>query len=128
MPNKDLTPSETEWLIMEVLWENGDSLTSLEIIKKLEDVRKMSPKTVRVLLNRLYQKKIIDYTIDKKDSRVYHYFALKTKEECLQEKSRRFVKSYFSGNRLGALAALIQNCDLTEEQIKELEAILEKSR
>lgn len=128
MSNKDLTPSETEWLVMEILWESAIPLTSLEVIRGLEGVKEMSPKTVRVLLNRLYQKGIIDYTIDKKDSRVYHYFPIKTKEECLKEKSRRFTKSYFSGNKMGALAALIQTCDLTEEQIKELEAILEKSR
>lgn len=128
MSNKDLTPSETEWLVMEILWESAIPLTSSEVIRGLEGVKEMSPKTVRVLLNRLYQKGIIDYTIDKKDSRVYHYFPIKTKEECLMEKSRRFTKSYFSGNKMGALAALIQTCDLTEEQIKELEAILEKSR
>lgn len=128
MSDKDLTPSETEWLVMEILWESAVPLTSLEIIKQLEGVKEMSPKTVRVLINRLYQKGIIDYTIDKNDSRVYHYFAIKAKEECLQEKSRRFTKSYFSGNKLGALATLIQNCDLTEEQIQELQAILEKGR
>lgn len=126
MAKQDLTPSETEWLVMEVLWSSTVPVTSSEIIKRLESVKKMSSKTVRVLINRLYQKGIIDYTIDKKDTRVYHYFAVKSKEKCLQEKSRKFAESYFSGNKTNALAALIQNCDLTEEQIGELEAILEK--
>lgn len=128
MSNKDLTPSETEWLIMEILWESSVPMTSLEIIKKLESSKKMSPKTVRVLINRLYQKGIVDYTIDERDARIYHYFAVKCKQECLQEKSRRFTNSYFAGNKTNALAALIQNCDLTEEQIGELEAILHKSK
>ena len=128
MPQIDSTPSETEWLVMEILWESTVPLTSMEIIKRLQDVKKMSPKTVRVLINRLYQKGIIDYTIDNKDARVYHYFAVKLKNECLQEKSRRFTESYFSGNKTNALAALIQNCDLTKEQIDELEALLEKSK
>ena len=128
MVKMDSTPSETEWLVMEILWESSIPLTSSEVIKRLENVKAMSPKTVRVLINRLYRKKIIDYTIDKKDTRVYHYFALKSKAQCLQEKSRKFAESYFSGNETGALASLIQNCDLTEEQIGELEAILEKSK
>lgn len=128
MSKRDLTPSETEWLVMEVLWTSTIPLTSLEIIRRLEGVREMSPKTVRVLINRLYQKGLIDYTIDKKDMRVYHYFVLKSKAECLREKSRRFTESYFAGNKANALAALIQNCDLTEEQIGELEAVLEKSK
>lgn len=128
MAKQDMTPSETEWLVMEIIWESSVPLTSLEIIKRLEGTKEMSPKTVRVLINRLYQKGIIDYTVDKKDSRVYHYFSLKNKEECLAEKSRRFTESYFSGNKTNALAALIRNCELTEDQIGELEAILEKSK
>lgn len=128
MLKKDMTPSETEWLIMDILWESSIPMTSLEIIKRLEGTKEFSPKTVRVLINRLYQKGIIDYTVDKKDSRVYHYFPLRSREECLMDKSRRFTESYFSGNKTNALAALIQNCELTEEQIKELEAILEKSK
>lgn len=128
MSKKDLTPSETEWLVMEILWASATPLTSSEIIKRLEGTKELSPKTVRVLINRLYQKNIIDYTVDKKDTRVYHYFALKTKEECLSEKSRHFTESYFSGNATNALAALIRNCELTEEQIGELEAILEGSK
>lgn len=128
MLKQDLTPSETEWMIMEVLWSGSVPMTSSEIIKKLESVKKMSPKTVRVLINRLYQKGIIDYTVDKRDTRVYHYFAVKSKKKCLQEKSRKFAESYFSGNKANALAALIQNCDLTEEQIEELETILQKGK
>lgn len=128
MSKMDITPSETEWLVMEILWESIVPMTSMEIIQRLRDVKEMSPKTVRVLINRLYQKGIIDYTIDKKDARVYHYFPVKLKDECLQEKSRRFAESYFLGNKTNALAALIQNCDLTQEQIGELEAILEKSK
>ncbi|MCM1498075.1 MAG: BlaI/MecI/CopY family transcriptional regulator [Clostridium sp.] len=128
MLKRDKTPSETEWLVMEVLWESGDSLTSMEIIKRLESVKEMSPKTIRVLINRLSQKGIIDYTVDDRDSRVYHYFAVKTRQECIEEKSRRFADSYFAGDKANALAALIQNFDLTDGQIKELEEILHKGK
>ncbi|MDE6433264.1 MAG: BlaI/MecI/CopY family transcriptional regulator [Lachnospiraceae bacterium] len=126
MSKEDLTPSETEWLVMEKLWESAIPLTSAEIISRLEGDKKMSPKTVRVLLNRLGQKKIVDYTIDKKDSRVYHYFAVKSKEECLKEKSRHFAESYFKGSRTGAMAALVDSFDLDEGQMKELWDILKE--
>lgn len=126
MSKEDLTPSETEWLVMEKLWESAVPLTSAEIISRLEGDKKMSPKTVRVLLNRLGQKKIVDYTIDKKDSRVYHYFAVKSKEECLKEKSRHFTESYFKGSRTGAMAALVDSFDLDEGQMKELWDILKE--
>ena len=128
MGNEDTTPSESEWLIMEVFWESDGPLTSSAVIQKLKGKLDMTPKMIRVLMNRLCQKGILSHTVDEKDSRVYHYSVLKSKEECLRSKSRRFADSYFSGNQTGALASLIQSIALTDEQISELEEILEKSR
>ena len=119
------TPSETEWQVMEIVWSNEGTLTSQEIIKNMSNADKpLSPKTIRVLINRLCQKEILDYTVDEKDSRVYHYFATKTKEECLKEKSRHFVDSYFAGNQAKALAALITGAQLNDKQMKELRRLL----
>ena len=81
-----------------------------------------------MLMNRLNQKDILGYTVDKHDSRVYHYYVQRSREECVKEKSRKFVDSYFSGNGTNAMTALLQSFDLTDEQIRELEEILEKSR
>lgn len=128
MAKEETMPSESEWLVMEVLWDDTAPLTSTEIIRRIQKSRSMSDKTVRVLINRLCQKQMIDYAIDKNDARVYHYFAVKSREECLREKSRKFIDSYFSGNSANALAALIQSKPLTEEQIRQLEQILENSR
>lgn len=128
MAREEHTPSESEWQIMEVLWDSGTPLTSSQVIERLQEITSMNPKMVRVLMNRLCQKKVIDYTIDEKDARVYHYFPLKSREECSREKSRKFVESYFSGRHTDALAALLQSFQLTEEQIQELEDILEQSK
>ena len=126
MEKEEITPSE--WLIMEVLWTSNTTLTSSEVIKKMQGNVDMSARMVRVLMNRLSQKDILGYTVDEHDSRVYHYYALKQKEECVKEKSRKFVDSYFSGNGTNAMAALLQSYDLTDEQIEELEEILERSK
>lgn len=128
MGREEMTPSESEWLIMEVLWERNTSMTSSEVIRYLREKSHMTPRMVRVLMNRLCQKELLGYTVDDDDARIYHYFALKSREECLKEKSRRFVDSYFSGNQTNAVAALIQSISLTEEQIQELTEILEQSK
>lgn len=128
MAGEEHTPSESEWQIMEVLWDSIGPLTSAQVIQRLREMTSMNPKMVRVLMNRLCQKKLIAYTIDEKDARVYHYFPLKSREECSREKSRKFVDSYFSGRHTDALAALLQSYQLTEEQIQELEEILEQSK
>lgn len=128
MAREEHTPSESEWQIMEVLWDSVTPLTSAQVIQRLQEMSSMNPKMVRVLMNRLCQKDLIAYTIDEKDARVYHYFPLKSREECSREKSRKFVESYFSGRHTDALAALLQSYQLTDEQIQELEAILEQSK
>ena len=128
MGSEDATPSESEWLIMEVLWESDTPMTSSAVIRRLEGKLDMTPKMIRVLMNRLCQKGILSHRVDEKDSRVYHYSVLKSKEECLRSKSRKFADSYFSGNQSSALASLIQSIALTDEQIHELEESLEKSK
>lgn len=125
---EETMPSESEWLIMEVLWESGTPLTSAEVLDRLQGKSDMTLRMVRVLMSRLSQKGLLGFTIDENDARVYHYQAIKSKEECLNEKSKRFVNSYFAGNRTNAVAALLHDVILTDEQIKELEEILEKSK
>ena len=124
----ETTPGENEWIVMEILWDSTGPLTATDIIEKLKGIKDVSPKTIRVLINRLLKKGILDYTIDPHDARIYHYSAVKSREDCLREKSERFVNSYFRGNALGMVATLVQNEDLTEEQLDELIHILEAGK
>lgn len=128
MGKEEQTPSESEWMVMEILWASESSMTSKEVIHELRKQNSMTPKMVRVLINRLCEKGLLSYTVDPDDKRVYHYSVTKSKEDCLKEKSKKFVDSYFKGNQTSAVAALIQSVSLTEEQIRELEEILEKSK
>lgn len=128
MGKEEQTPSESEWMVMEILWASESSMTSKEVIHKLQKQNSMTPKMVRVLINRLCEKGLLSYTVDPDDKRVYHYSVMKSKKDCLKEKSERFVDSYFKGNQTSAVAALLQSVSLTEEQIRELEEILEKSK
>ncbi len=126
MPKETATPSESEWQIMEVLWGSEVDLTTLEIQERIGPRSRMTLRMVRVLTNRLLQKGLVGYRVDEKDSRVYHYHALRTKEECVQIKSQKFVGSYFGGDCASAFVALLKSCTLTEAQIQELEQILDQ--
>ena len=94
MSREEFTPSESEWLIMEILWEHKGSMTSKEIISILETKSDMTPKMARVLINRLVEKGMLQYTGDPNDKRVYHYTPAKKKKECIKEKSKRFVSNF----------------------------------
>ena len=88
----------------------------------------MSQRMVRVLMNRLNQKNILGYTVDERDSRVYHYVVHKSRVEGVKEKGWAFVDSYLSGTGTHAMVELLQSFAPTDDQIKELEEILEKKR
>lgn len=125
---KETTPSETEWLVMEVIWNSGGDITASEIIRTLKDSLNVSARTIRVLINRLLAKGVIRYEVDQKDSRVYHYYVVKSKEECLAEKQERFVRNYFGGNSTLAVASFIERANLSDEQFLELEQLVGKMK
>ncbi len=128
MPKEEMLPSESEWLIMETLWNSDEDLTSAEISDRLLKSSNMTQRMVRVLINRLCKKGLLTYTIDPYDSRVYHYKAVKGREELRREKSKAFVDSYFGGNALGAAFAFLEDGKLSKEQIKELEDIIKNAK
>lgn len=119
------TPTEREWLIMEAVWDSADCPTSAEILRRMCPNAGMDARTARVLLHHLCKKGLLGYREDERDSRVYHYYALRTREACLREKSRAFVNAYFRGSGSSAVAAFLRDASFTGEQIQELQAILE---
>ena len=123
---KETTPSETEWLVMEVIWNSDKKITASEIIQKLEGTLKVTARTIRVLINRLLAKGLIGYEVDEKDARIYHYYVVKSKESCLREKQERFVRHYFGGDSTLAVASFLEKSQLSKEQLQELEDIVEK--
>ena len=125
---KETTPSETEWLVMEVIWSSNGDITASEIIQTLMGTLEVSARTIRVLINRLLAKGVIRYEVDQKDSRVYHYYVVKSKEECLAEKQDRFVRNYFGGNSTLAVASFLEKSRLSDEQFLELEQLVEKMK
>ncbi len=122
----ETTPSENEWLIMEIIWEAGRSLTAAEVIEALKGRMAVSDKTIRVMLNRLVGKGVLDYTVDEKDSRVYHYRAVRGKEECLAIKSDRFVKNFFGGDTSLAITSFLRSAKISREQLEDLKKIVER--
>lgn len=121
----EITPSENEWLVMEVLWANGGPMTAAEIIQQLTGKTDVSQKTIRVMINRLLAKGMLTYTVDERDARIYHYQAARPKEECLKLKSRRFVSNYFGGNASLAVASFLRSAEISRQQLEELGSLVE---
>lgn len=124
----NIVPSEREWLVMETVWNGTDGITSAEIVKDLQDGHGVTERTVRVLLTRLIGKGLLRAERDKQDGRVYHYYAMKDRASCLKAKETQFVDAYYHGSKSGAVMSLIEDTDLSEEQIQELRKLLSKKR
>lgn len=124
----EITPSENEWMIMEIVWRHEESVTASEIIRELEGILDVSQKTIRVMINRLVTKGVLTFAVDADDARIYHYTAARTKEECLKMKSERFVKHYFGGNKKLAVANFLHSGDITSDELDELEQLLQALR
>lgn len=124
----EITPSENEWLIMEVIWDAQQPMTAAEIIQALNGTLEISQKTIRVMINRLVAKGMLMYSVDEKDARIYHYTAGRSREECRKLKSQRFLENYFSGNTTLAVASFLKSADVSKEELEELENILKEMK
>ena len=114
--------SESEWLVMRVLWSNG-ALTANEVVKKLTGQTKWKPKTIKTLITRLMKKEAIEF---KKEGRKYRYYAAVSEAKCVGAQRRSFVRRVYGGTMKPMLAAFLEDADLSAEDILELKKILEQ--
>lgn len=114
--------SESEWEVMHVLWKKAPQ-TASEIISALQKHTDWKKKTVRTLLDRLTQKKVVGVN---KEQRVYTFFPLYSQDECQRAEAQSFVKRIYGGTLKSMLVQFIQEDSLSEEDIKDLRSILDE--
>ena len=115
--------SEAEWQVMKQLW-TAHPTSANGIVKQLEKTMSWKPKTVKTLISRLVQKEAIGF---EKQGRRHLYFPLVEEEKIVREESRSFLNRFFGGTFTPMLANLIENRDLSENEIKELKELLNKA-
>ena len=122
MSEKVPSISEAEWEVMNMLWENSPQ-TASEVIASLQEKTNWKPKTVRTLLDRLVQKKVLGVN---KGQRVYTFFPLYSQADCQRAEANSFIKRIYGGTVKSMLVQFIQEDSLSEKDIEELRSILEK--
>ena len=106
---------------MKLVWAQSP-LTANKIILALSDSTTWNPKTIRTQINRLVKKQVLAY---EKKGREYHYYPLVAEQDCIKAESSSFLKRVYGGATKPILAALLENTDLTAEDINELKQILD---
>ncbi|MFK4392577.1 BlaI family penicillinase repressor [Peribacillus frigoritolerans] len=114
--------SESEWEIMNVLWDKAPQ-TANDIILSLQESTDWKPKTIRTLLDRLVQKDVVGVN---KDQRVYTFYPLYSQEECQRAETESFIKRIYGGTMKSMLVQFIHEDTLSDDDINELRTILNK--
>jgi BlaI family penicillinase repressor len=114
--------SESEWLVMRVLWSKGEA-TANEVVEELAGRTKWNPRTVKTLITRLTAKGAVKF---KKEGRMYRYYPAVGQADCVRMERKSFVRRVYGGTMKPMLAAFIEDAELSPQDISELKKILEQ--
>ena len=115
--------SDGEWKLMYKLWEEP-SRTIAQLTAALQPETGWSKHTVITMLNRLEGKGAVSHD----GGTPRHYSATLAKEDAAQAETRSFLDKVYGG-RLGLMmSAMVDSRSLTQQDIDELAAILEKAK
>lgn len=117
-----LTPVEYE--LMEILWRIGQG-TVREVIAHLSDKRNLAYTSVSTILRILQQKKIL---AAKKMGRRHVYIPILSKETFTTQSIKKMVKQVFSGNSLELVTYLVENHELTIDEINMVQKLLNSKK
>ena len=120
--NEAMKITEAEWVVCQILWRRSP-LTANEIVSNLAGRTDWNPRTIKTLLNRLVKKNVLEF---ENRGREYHYSPRLGKEECVRVHTESFVKRVFDGAAGAMVASFLRNRQLSDEDISELKAILDK--
>ena len=116
--------SDSEWRVMRVLWEKG-AQTANDVVQALSDEVEWNPRTIKTLISRLVKKGAVKATDE--GSR-YRYRAAVDESDCVRSETRKFLRRVYKGAMTPALAAFLEDAELSAREIDELQKILDKKR
>jgi BlaI family penicillinase repressor len=116
--------SDGEWRLMNRLWERSP-MTIMELTKALREETGWSKHTVITMLSRLEVKGAVHY---EEGQKAKQYFADLNREDAARAETESFLDKVYGGSLGLAMNALVDSRALTEEDIAELWAILEKAK
>lgn len=122
MPLPDI--AESEWSIMEALWESNPQ-TASEVAKALRTSTGWAENTVRTLLTRLVEKGALKTSENASGTRTF--LPAVKREACVRAESESFLQRIFGGAAKPLLVHFAQSSKLTAVEVKELKKILDQN-
>lgn len=112
--------SDSELEIMKVLWDAENALPLSEIRRKLLDSTTWEDSTIKTLLRRLHAKGVV---LQEKRN-VFYYSAGLSRAEYEEFCTKSLIDRLYHGSARNLVASLVQDHQLTAEDLEELRAIL----
>ena len=116
-----LTP--TEWKLMECLWAHG-TVTGREAVDELQKTAGWSRSTTLTLLRRMTEKGVVACTDGEEG--VKTYTPLVAREDAARRETADFLTRVYRGSVSQLLSAMTEKQKLSQEEIDELYAILQR--
>lgn len=116
--------AESEWRVMQVLWGSGPQ-TANDVVNALSDEVKWKPRTIKTLISRLVKKGAVKVT---EEGYRYRYSAAVDESACVRSETKSFVRRVYQGAMKPALAAFIEDADLSDKEIDDIQKILNQKR
>lgn len=114
--------SQSELDVMNVLWREAP-LGAAEVVARLDSEKDWSARTIKTLLSRLVEKGALT---TQPEGRRYLYTPAITRDSYAGPATRNFAARLFGGRAAPFVAHLAEGDGLTETDIAEIEALLEK--
>lgn len=116
--------SESELVLMKIIWMNGGTALYSHIMEELEkDNNEWKNNTVLTLLSRLAEKKFLNV---RKIGRRNEYVAAITEEEYQTIQTHSFLDKVYGGNVKNLVSTLLRQDVLSADELKEIEAYWRK--
>lgn len=117
--------TDSEWLIMKVLWEKSP-LLNRDIIHKISEKSEWNNKTIETLLRRLVDKGAVGYR--NVNSKVREYFPLVSQDECIREENETFLKKVYDGSVSMMMACFLKQQKVSKEELEKLKSLLDENK
>lgn len=116
--------SESELVLMKIIWKNGGAALYSLIMEELEkDKNEWKNNTVLTLLSRLADKKFLRV---KKIGRRNEYVAAVTEQEYQAMQTNSFLDKVYGGNVKNLVSTLLRQDILSADELKEIEEFWRK--
>ena len=116
--------AESEWRVMQALWQNGPQ-TANEIVGVLSGQVTWKPRTIKTLIGRLVKKGAVKVT---EEGYRYRYWPAVEESACVRSETSSFIRRVYQGAMKPALAAFLEDADLSAKEIDDLQKILHQKR